>query len=513
VRKLLPWLLGALLAIPVAMPAAAPTVASAQSGCLAASPTPAPSAAPLLMPETSREDLFNAVWGAIDQGYLDPAFNGRDWNAIGDEYAPQYLQIEDAWEIYDLTTRMVNELGDDEVQFVSPLILENLPPEEKDYVGIGALVDKSATEDQGAGPRILYVFQGSGAEAAGLQPRDRIVSVDGDPCVTIAAIRGPEGTNVTLGIERPGEAASQVVVERRRIDPTVHPVWKTIGPDGSVGYLRLPSMEGQSMVDGVAQALGELRDDGVRGLVIDARSVGLGGIGVTAAIVSHLLDGNAGTFYSRADTTPMELPKSDLLASFKDLPIVVLVDKVSSGEPERLAWILQSTGRAKVVGQPTPGRTRVIQEIPYDDGSALDLVTVGLELPDGTKLERQPVKPDVTIADDWLAYPEAKDPYLLAALDLLGGSPAASASPGMATTPSAVPSPVPSVAPSAAPSPSAAASPSAVPGPSASAEPSIAPSPSPVPSLAPSPSPSEAATAAPSPEPTPKATRKPRKHR
>lgn len=57
---------------------------------------------------------------------------------------------------------------------------------------------------------------------------------------------------------------------------------------------------------------------------------------MTAAILAHLLDGEAGTFFSRAETSPLDLPDSDLLASFKDMPIVVLVDKVSSGEPERL---------------------------------------------------------------------------------------------------------------------------------------------------------------------------------
>lgn len=500
-RKVLPWLLAVALAVPVVGPVLGPAATLAQAGCVAASPSPTPVPSPVLMPELSREDLFNAVWGAINDGYIDPTFNGKDWNAIGDQYAPQYLDYEDAWQIYDLTTQMVEELGDDEVAFINPLTIENLPPAEKDYVGVGALVDKSSSEDQGAGPSILYIFQGSGAEAAGLQPRDRIVSVDGDPCVTIRAIRGPEGTTVKLGIERPGVGHLDVPVERRRIDPTVHPTWKTIGPDDSIGYLRLPSMEGQSMVDGVQEALTDFKAKGIKGLILDPRSVALGGIGVTAAVVSHLLDGPAGTFYSRTDTTPLELPKSDLLSTFKDIPIVVLVDKDSAGEPERLAWILQSTGRAKVVGQETPGRTRVIQDIPMQDGSALELVTIGLELPDGTKLERQPVEPDVAITDDWLTTPEAQDPYLTAALQLLGaapsGSPAASAAPSVA--PSSVPSAVPSAVPSVAPSPSSV--PSQVP----STAPSVAPSAAPSASAAPSPSPTLKST--------PKPTKKPRKHR
>ena len=52
----------------------------------------------------------------------------------------------------------------------------------------------------------------------------RTVSVDGDPRASIRKIRGPEGTTVTLGVESPGEDVREVVVERRRIDPTVSPI-------------------------------------------------------------------------------------------------------------------------------------------------------------------------------------------------------------------------------------------------------------------------------------------------
>lgn len=486
-RKMLPWVLGVAVAIPVAAPAVLPAAALAQAGCPGASPTPAPSAEPLLMPEDNRLQLFEAVWGAVDAAYLDATFNGKDWDAIGDQYAPLFLQVEDAWEIYDLTAEMVEQLDDPGVRFISPLIIENLPPQEQDYVGIGALVDTSVTEETGEGPHILYLFEGSGAIDAGIKPRDQIVSVDGDPCVSIRKIRGPEGTTVTLGVRSPGEEPRDVVVERRRIDPTVHPSSELLGADGSIGLLRLNSMEGQQTLDGVAEILTDFRTRALDGLIIDARSVSLGGLGVTAGILSHLLDGDAGTFYSRLETTPLELPDSELLRSFKDLPIVVLLDEDSAGEPERLAAILQSTGRAQVVGQPTEGETRVIQDIPYPDGSVLSLVTIGLELPDGTKLERQGITPDVPITDDWLAVPAAQDPYLLAALDLLGGG--------------VEPDPSPTVVPTMSPSPT--------PAPTPSPSPTSTPSPSPMPSPSASPVPAPSATA--SSEPTPKPTKKPRK--
>ena len=225
------------------------------------------------MPEQSRLDLFDAVWGAINEGYLDPGFNGVDWDAIGDEYAPYFLQTENAWEVYDLVEEMVGLLGDDAVLFAGPLLMESLPPAETNYTGIGTLLDTRDLATDTFTPRVLYVFPGSGAEEAGIRPRDRIVSVDGDPCVSIPAVRGPEGTTVTLGVESPGEAVRDVVVERRRIEQVMLPIASRMGPDGDIGYLRLPSLEGEPMVNALVTTMaGFAEGDPVDGLILDLRS-------------------------------------------------------------------------------------------------------------------------------------------------------------------------------------------------------------------------------------------------
>src|SRR5207245_8022094 len=65
-------------------------------------------------------------------------------------------------------------------------------------------------------PRVTGVIQGSGAEAAGLQPGDRLRAIDGrtfadyDP-VPETVIRGRPGEMVLLTIERPGEPAPMVL--------------------------------------------------------------------------------------------------------------------------------------------------------------------------------------------------------------------------------------------------------------------------------------------------------------
>ena len=65
------------------------------------------------------------------------------------------------------------------------------------------------------------------------------------------------------------------------------------------------------------------------------------------------------------------------------------------------------------------GRSDLAQPVDYPDGSRLILVTAGLQLPDGTKLQDKGVTPDVKVDGDWLSVTEKDDPYLKAALRAL----------------------------------------------------------------------------------------------
>ncbi len=106
------------------------------------------------------------------------------------------------------------------------------------------------------------------------------------------------------------------------------------------------------------------------------------------------------------------------------MPVVVLVDETTEADAEQMAAILQDQGRATVVGAQTSGQTHGAQTIDFADGSLLQVVTYGFQLPDGQTLEGQGVTPDVEVTADWLDYPESEDPGILAALEVIESAPA-----------------------------------------------------------------------------------------
>jgi carboxyl-terminal processing protease len=390
-------------------------------------PEPAPPvvprpAAPLAMPEDLRIGLFNAVWQAVAEYYLFDDFNGTDWDAVSRTFAPSVLGTENAWEFYELLDRMVAELGDPLTTFVNPLVVEAIAAQEASYGGIGALLDRAAVALRGEVLRVVTVFPGSPAEAAGLRARDRILAVDGDDCPRTEIIRGPQGTPVRLLVASPNEAPRELEITRAQLVARILPDARRIGPSGEYGYLRLVSLSGEETLRAIEAAMDAFtRQPGLEGLILDVRGTRGGAPGVMLVTLSFFLEGPVGAFYVRGEDAPLEITPGPLKAGLDAVPVVVLVDDASVAEAEQLAALLQANGRATVVGQQTVGATHGVRTVDFVGGSRLQMTVVGLRLPDGTALERVGVTPDVLVAGDWAEFGEDEDPYLLAAFEVLAG--------------------------------------------------------------------------------------------
>jgi carboxyl-terminal processing protease len=432
--------------VPSLTPDASPAAASPGT-CVEpeASAPPLPPDA-LNVPEEMRIALFENVWTGIRDFYIDPELNGLDWDAIGDEYAPLIIQTDDAFQVYALLAEMVELLEDPYTRFLSPADLGDPAAVDPTYVGIGALVDSSAASEDSEGLRILYVFQGASARDAGIEARDRVIAVNGDPCARIADIRGPEGTEVTLTVVSPGEEPRDVVVERRRIDPLTLPEARRLGDEQEVGYLRVPGLAGQPVIDAVNEALTGFvdMDAPIESLILDVRSTNVGAPGVVVELLRPFVAGEVGAFHTRVGDEPIVIEPDPIAERYATVPIAVLVDGASEAEAEQLAAILQDQGRATIIGQQTVGETHTTNSANLPDGSILQIVSVGFRLPDGDTLEGVGVTPDIAVEEDWLDFAEEQDPFILAALDHLATAEppatiAPTGSPGTAT--SATPEP------------------------------------------------------------------------
>ena len=115
----------------------------------------------------------------------------------------------------------VKGVGDEYTEYYTPEEMEETYSEAMgNYVGIGIYMIVDYAEGN---ITVVEPMEGSPAEAAGIKTDDLIVKVNGEDITAdnveemADAIKGEEGTTVTLGIKR-GEEQFDVEVERKRIE-------------------------------------------------------------------------------------------------------------------------------------------------------------------------------------------------------------------------------------------------------------------------------------------------------
>ncbi|MFN8556204.1 MAG: S41 family peptidase [Dehalococcoidia bacterium] len=171
---------------------------------------------------------------------------------------------------------MAGAVGDSHTRFLTPEqadLQRRSADGDVTYSGIGVRIDQN-----GGGLMIAEVYTDSPADKAGLRAgtascasteRRRPASV---PPISPAHVRGPEGTEVRLTIQRDDEDAREVALSRARIPV---PVVTSRMLSDDVGYLRIASFPRKSMTVDAARdfddQLRRLVSQGYRGLVLDLR--------------------------------------------------------------------------------------------------------------------------------------------------------------------------------------------------------------------------------------------------
>lgn len=281
--------------------------------------------------------------------------------------------------------------------------------------GIGAELD---VDPQTHAVRVVDVFAGSPAEAAGVQAGDVVTSIDGAappsaPDAVSAALRGPAGSTVRIGLARDGAPREPLAIVRRAIVPP-----DVLGRPlpGGIGYLRLRSFGAQSARQ-LDAALARLH--GARGYVLDLRGNGGGYRDDAIAIASHFVRGTVVTTRERG-AAPQTFAAKPGVAPL-GAPLAVLVDGDTASASEIVAGAIQDAKTGTVIGTRTFGKGLVQEIFPLPSGAAIKLTTARYLTPAGRDIDRVGIAPDLVVAQPAGAHPgePGRDPQLDRALELL----------------------------------------------------------------------------------------------
>jgi carboxyl-terminal processing protease len=262
------------------------------------------------------------------------------------------------------------------------------------FSGIGVWL-----KDRSGKLEIVSVIPSTPAQRVGLREGDVIDSIDGEPVGSLNSdqavnrIKGKEGTEVSLGIDREGEQVS-FDITRETIELPNLIANRT--PEG-LGYVRLFGFS-RGAGDQLRDEVKELTEAGAEGIILDLRDNG-GGLfseGVSVASV-FIEEGEIVSYKERSEPEVVYDAQGD---AFEDVPLVVLVNEGTASASEIVTGALQDTNRAVVVGTNTYGKGSVQEVLPLADFSALKLTIGAYFTPEGQKINGTGIEPDVEVDSD-----------------------------------------------------------------------------------------------------------------
>ncbi len=233
---------------------------------------------------------------------------------------------------------------------------------------------------------IREILKNSPAEKAGIRVGDKILKIENamvkdfeDESIS-ALLNGLPNTNVKLQIERQNKILSIEVIRKKIV---INPVPYFTMINTEVGYISFTRFNEKAAIE-VKKAFLELKDDGMKKLIIDVR------------------DNPGGLLNEAVKITNFFIPKDKIVVSTKakiekwsdtfrtrsapldeTIPITILVNKHSASASEILAGSLQDYDRAVIIGERSFGKGLVQRYRPLTYGTQMKITISKYYTPSG----------------------------------------------------------------------------------------------------------------------------------
>lgn len=256
------------------------------------------------------------------------------------------------------------------------------------FYGIGVVI----REEDGY-VTVMSCQEGSNAEAAGFQPNDRIIRVDGADVTGMSTdkvrlkIIGEKDTPVTVTVLRGDREIDYTVMRGEVRSDTVS--WKELA--GGIAYVQMTNFASTTDAE-FAKVLEEIDKAGIKKVILDLRNNPGGYLTSAVNIAGMLVPEGVIVKTEFRQSEENEVFNSDLKETKYDLK--VLVNGNSASSSEILASAVQDSGAGKIYGEQTYGKAVIQQMYRLTGGNAVKL-TVGRYITrNGNEINHMGITPD-----------------------------------------------------------------------------------------------------------------------
>lgn len=281
------------------------------------------------------------------------------------------------------------------------------------FYGVGAL----CSLNEAGGVTVVDAFDDGPAYKAGVRDGDIVINVDDtditgmDLSSAVALIKGEKGIQVKLTVLRDNETLTFSIIRDEITTPTVD--YKML--DDFIGYIQISQFD-EVTTEQFKSALTDLKNQGLKGLIVDIRDNPGGMLNVVVNIADEIISKGLIVYTDDVNGNRKEYKGSS--DSELNVPMAVIVNGNSASASEIFAGAMQDYGKAKIVGTQTYGKGIVQTIQPLTDGSAIKYTVAKYYTPKGQDIQGNGVTPDIVVE---LPKDATEDLQFKAALEYVKG--------------------------------------------------------------------------------------------
>ncbi len=329
-------------------------------------------------------ELFNDAIEKIRTEYVD----GKDLT---------YQQL-----VYSAIKGAVNKL-DPHSEFLDADSFQQLQDEtEGQFGGLGLVVQL-----KGGFITVVTPMEDTPGFRAGILSGDRIIKVAGKSVENqsltdvVKQLRGDPGSPITITIERPSTGMmkdftlTRAIIQMKMVKDinggSEFPV-----DANKIGYVHITQF-GDNTGKELEAALSKLKEQGVRGLILDLRWNPGGLLDQAVEVCQKFLPRGQLVVSTEGRHTLEKYFARGHGDELKGVPIVVLANLGSASAAEIVTGCLQDLKRAVVLGEKTFGKGSVQTIFRLEDGSALKLTVAKYYTPSHKVIHQHGITPDILV--------------------------------------------------------------------------------------------------------------------
>lgn len=262
------------------------------------------------------------------------------------------------------------------------------------YTGIGVTIFEN--EENGR-VTVNTVMRGGPAYEAGLLPGDEILQVNGESVanktteyVSKKFKSAAVGTEFTILINRPEKGELTIKMKTDDVEyPTVDSKMLE-GTDG-IGLVKISSFNLLTGDQFLAQ-LDELKDQGLKGLILDLRNNGGGEINAAMQVANAFLDDGVNMMYMVAPQGTYNYMSEN---AAETIPLLVLQNENTASASEVIIGALAESENVTTLGTKTFGKGIVQTIMQLDSGAGLRYTSSRYLTGSGKEVHKIGIKPDI----------------------------------------------------------------------------------------------------------------------